>query len=60
MATLNQQPDGKQMIFIKGAPERIIEICPLQREIAGDEIIDKDTWRAGIQAVAGSGQRPYL
>jgi magnesium-transporting ATPase (P-type) len=57
MATLNRTPHGKS-IFVKGAPERILELCQHQRELSEDKAIESDFWQAKIHEIAASGQRP--
>lgn len=58
MATLNKKPDGNTVIFVKGAPERILEMCQYQREVVGDAPIEKNFWLIKIHEIAASGQRP--
>ncbi|MDZ7781405.1 MAG: hypothetical protein U5K56_00130 [Halioglobus sp.] len=48
MATLNRDPEGKHIIHVKGAPERVLEMCA--SELRGDEIVDLDAerWRERV------------
>ncbi len=56
MATLN--PVGADsLITVKGAPERVLELCVSQRSAAGDGPIDASQWRAAIDRLAARGQR---
>ena len=56
MATLN--PVGADsLITVKGAPERVLELCYSQRGATGDEPIDPSAWRATIDKLAARGQR---
>ena len=56
MATLN--PAGADsLITVKGAPERVLELCGSQRAGPGDEPIDAPRWRATIDRLAARGQR---
>lgn len=59
MATLNR--DGEQgtgaWIFLKGAPERVLERCASQMGAAEPEPLDADYWHARMQAIADEGQR---
>lgn len=60
MATLHPDADGEagRMIFVKGAPERILEMCDSRR--AGDggrSPLDRDWWRETAERIAASGQR---
>jgi magnesium-transporting ATPase (P-type) len=56
MATLN--PVGADsLITVKGAPERVLELCVSQRAATRDEPLDPATWRAAIDKLAARGQR---
>ena len=56
MATLN--PVGADvLISVKGAPERVLELCATQALATGDEPIDAPRWRAAIDRLAARGQR---
>jgi magnesium-transporting ATPase (P-type) len=56
MATLN--PIGAdRRITVKGAPERVLELCATQAAATGDEPIDAPRWRAAIDRLAARGQR---
>ena len=56
MATLN--PVGADsLITVKGAPERVLELCASQRSATGDEPLDAPAWRAAIDRLAARGQR---
>jgi magnesium-transporting ATPase (P-type) len=56
MAALN--PVGADsLITVKGAPERVLELCSSQRSATGDEPLDPSAWRAGIDKLAARGQR---
>lgn len=57
MATLHHSHTGDGFVFIKGAPERIIEMCSSQRSYDGDAPIDSEYWQAQILAMARFGQR---
>lgn len=57
MATLNEAPDGKRYIFLKGAPERVLQMCSRTRTSSGDEPTDSSAWSARIDAIAENGQR---
>jgi len=57
MATLHHSHTGDAFIFIKGAPERILEMCAYQKTISGDEPIDKAHWLSRIDEMAQRGQR---
>jgi len=57
MATLHHSHTADGFIYLKGAPERVLEMCAYQREIGGDQAIDKDYWLARIEDMARRGQR---
>jgi magnesium-transporting ATPase (P-type) len=57
MATLHSTPDGRGRIYVKGAPERIVEMAAAERRTGGDAPIDASAWNARIAEMAGQGQR---
>jgi magnesium-transporting ATPase (P-type) len=57
MATLNGSPEGARSISVKGAPERVIAMCTLQRRGGNTEPIDAESWHAAIETMANRGQR---
>jgi len=57
MATLHHSHTGDAFIFLKGAPERVLEMCTQQRDIDGEQPLDRDHWLARIEAMAEHGQR---
>jgi magnesium-transporting ATPase (P-type) len=57
MATLHGAPEGERCIFVKGAPERVLEMCERMRERDGDGRLDREAWQKRIDAVAGEGFR---
>ncbi len=57
MATLHHSHTGDAFIFLKGAPERVLDMCARQRMIDGDKPLDKNYWLTGIEAIAQQGQR---
>jgi magnesium-transporting ATPase (P-type) len=56
MATLNRA-GADRLITVKGAPERVLELCRRQRSAAGDKPLDEPMWRAAIDSLAAKGQR---
>jgi potassium/sodium efflux P-type ATPase len=56
MATLHAA-DGGAVVFVKGAPERLLELCGRERAAGGDRPIDRAAWQARIAALAARGQR---
>ena len=57
MATLHHDHRGRGFIYVKGAPERILAMCRLQRGTDGDEPLDADFWRRRIDDFGARGQR---
>ena len=60
MATLHHPAatgDGAPVIYVKGAPERLLEMCDRQRGRDGDEPLDADSWEHRMAEIAGQGQR---
>jgi len=57
MATLHHDHAGDTFIFLKGAPEKILEMCAHQRSINGDQSLDKNYWLDRIEELAAQGQR---
>jgi magnesium-transporting ATPase (P-type) len=57
MATLHHNHDGHGFIYVKGAPERILEMCDRQRGYGADEPLDAEYWHKRTEESAGRGQR---
>ena len=57
MATLHHDHSGNAFIFLKGAPERVLEMCSYQRSFDGDQALDRDHWLNRIEEMAEQGQR---
>ena len=57
MATLHHDHAGHGFAYIKGAPERLMEMCTLQRTRGDDTPIDPGFWHQQIDAMARRGQR---
>ncbi len=58
MATLHHDHDGQAVMFIKGAPERIVAMCQKQRTAEGAaEPIDRAYWSERAETIAAQGQR---
>ena len=57
MATLNHDHEGNHVVYVKGAPERILEMCAREQgeEDTGD--LDKDAWMERAEKIAARGQR---
>lgn len=56
MAVLHHHRDGG-VIYVKGAPERILQMCARQRGTNGDVALDSYDWQAQIEKIAAGGQR---
>lgn len=57
MATLNRNAEGRYVIYVKGAPERVLEMCASERR-AGEVVnLGVEGWCQRIDEIAGSGQR---
>jgi magnesium-transporting ATPase (P-type) len=57
MATLHHSHTGEALIFLKGAPERVLEMCATQKDLESDKPLDKDYWLERIEKMAQQGQR---
>ena len=57
MATLHHSHTGDAFIFLKGAPERVLEMCAHQRTADRDQPLDKNYWLTRIEEMAQQGQR---
>ncbi len=56
MATLNDV-DGEHVVFMTGAPERVLEMCNKQYTADGEQDVDRDYWEEKMEEVAAKGQR---
>jgi P-type Ca2+ transporter type 2C len=56
MATLNETEDGR-LIYMKGAPERLLELCEQQLTDSGTEQLDTSYWQSKMDSLAGNGYR---
>ncbi len=57
MATLHHDHAGHGFLYVKGAPERILEMCACQRSLGEDRPLDTQLWLDQIEQMAGRGQR---
>ncbi len=57
MATLHHDHAGHAFVYLKGAPERVLELCSAQRLETGDQPLDIPHWQAAMEAAAGRGMR---
>lgn len=56
MATLIEL-DGKKIAYVKGAPDRLLEMSDRQLSESGEVSLDRGAWEASIAQAAGLGQR---
>ncbi len=57
MATLHHDHAGHGFVYLKGAPERVIEMCSRQRSGGQDIPIDQSFWLGEIEMIASQGMR---
>jgi len=57
MASLHHSHEDGRFVYIKGAPERLLEMCEAQRTGGGDCPLDPGYWHRQAQGLAGEGQR---
>ena len=57
MATWHRDPAGAHWILVKGAPERVIDLCATERRAHGERPIDVDWWRRMATDTAAQGLR---
>jgi magnesium-transporting ATPase (P-type) len=57
MATLHEAANGERLIFVKGAPERVLGMCARQRQGEGEGPLAADYWTAAIHGLAREGHR---
>ncbi|MFO2503780.1 cation-transporting P-type ATPase [Legionella pneumophila serogroup 1] len=58
MATLHHDHFNHAMIFVKGAPERILHMCQTQKTNSGEiELLNNEYWKQKMEEIASLGQR---
>ncbi len=57
MATLHNAPNGDGIILVKGAPERVLDMCTTQADGQGGTPLDPAYWASRIAAAAAEGER---
>lgn len=57
MATLHVAEDQLPVVYVKGAPERILEMCDTLVSVDGPTVLDASRWRQQTEALAAQGQR---
>ncbi|WP_372396474.1 HAD-IC family P-type ATPase [Azospirillum sp. HJ39] len=57
MATLHHDHAGHGLLLVKGAPERVLDLCERERRAGGSAPLDRGRWTALTAELAGRGQR---
>ncbi|SCY97324.1 cation-transporting P-type ATPase [Microvirga guangxiensis] len=57
MASLHRLPEGGAVLYVKGAPERVIAMCAREYASSGERPLDSHWWTAQADAAARQGQR---
>ncbi len=57
MSTLHHDHAGHGFMYIKGAPERVLEMCVSQRSLGKDHLLNSQSWHDRIEQMASRGQR---
>lgn len=57
MATLHRDHRGRRFLYVKGAPERVLDMCDRQREDGADVPLAPDYWRRMATDAAARGLR---
>ena len=57
MATLHHDHHGSSRIYVKGAPERLLDMCSLQGSVHAPQELNREYWEQNILGAAGEGLR---
>ncbi len=57
MASLHREPDTGSVVYVKGAPEKLLEMCSRQRSQQGEEDLDRPHWVRLEEELADTGHR---
>lgn len=57
MATLHDDQEGNHFIYVKGAPEQLLEMCSKQQDGDDQRDLDPEQWLAWADEIAERGQR---
>jgi magnesium-transporting ATPase (P-type) len=57
MATLHHDHSGHGFVYLKGAPEQVLEMCTRERRDGDDHPINLEFWREQINSIARQGKR---
>lgn len=58
MATLHKDNQNEKIVYMKGAPEKILEMCSHQVNAGKETQLDLSFWQNQIAYIASLGQRP--
>jgi magnesium-transporting ATPase (P-type) len=57
MATLHHDHEGRGYVYLKGAPERVLDMCARARTDAGERPLERVSWHRRVEQLAAQGQR---
>lgn len=57
MATLHHDHAGHGFVYVKGAPEVVVDMCRYQRKRGEDALLDRNYWMTSMENLAARGQR---
>ncbi|MBK1735533.1 carbonate dehydratase [Halorhodospira abdelmalekii] len=57
MATLNSDHHGWHGVYLKGSPERLLELCDCEQVNHSTQPLDAAWWEAAMNEIAGQGER---
>lgn len=57
MATLHHDHRGHAHVFLKGAPEQVLAMCTVERDVSCDRTLSIDYWQHQLEVLAGQGHR---
>jgi len=57
MATLHHSHEGRAFIYLKGAPEQVVELCDEVLGAENHQPLERDYWYQQIEKMAAQGQR---
>ena len=57
MATLHHDHAGHAFAYLKGAPERVLEMCSHERHGGEDRPLERAQWESHVQGLAAKGER---
>jgi magnesium-transporting ATPase (P-type) len=57
MATLHHDHSGHGFVYLKGAPEQVLEMCNRERRDGDDHPVNFSFWKERLESIARQGQR---